>query len=61
MSFREPTEFERRRSGRNLAVALCLVVLMVLLVSLSLVKLTRTGPVEGFDHVRRPALEIQNQ
>ena len=61
MHFREPTEFQKRRAGRNIAVAVCLVLLMALLVSLSMVKLTQVGAKEGFDHVRRPALEGAGQ
>lgn len=59
MSFAKQSALHQRRQGRNTAVALCLVGLMVLLVTLSLVKLRNAGPVEGFDHVVRPALEGQ--
>ena len=57
MAISKTSNLHERRAGRNLAVALCLVGFMVLLVTLSLVKLRGTGPTEGFDHVRRPALE----
>ncbi|MEO0358235.1 MAG: hypothetical protein AAF386_08055 [Pseudomonadota bacterium] len=61
MSFQPESDLHQKRKGRNFATALCLVILMVVLVSLSLVKLRNSGPAEGFDHVRRPALETVAQ
>jgi len=59
VSFVKQSQVHARRQGRNTAVALCLVGLMILTVALSLVKLRSAGPTEGFDHVVRPALEDQ--
>ncbi len=50
-------EIHRRRLGRNLGVGLCLGALVVVLFGLSAAKVRVDGPVEGFDHVLRPALE----
>lgn len=54
MSFQPESDLHAKRKGRNIATAICLVVLMVVLVSLSLVKLTNSGPSEGWDHVVQP-------
>jgi len=37
-------------------VAVCLVLFIGLVMVLSLVKITNSGPVEGYDHAPRPAL-----
>ena len=49
------TLLHKRRLGRNVGVALCLVFLVVLLTGLTLVKMVKTGPIEGYDHTRTPA------
>lgn len=49
-------EIHKRRLGRNLAVAGCLIGFMALVVWLSLVKIRNNTVIEGFDHVVRPAL-----
>lgn len=54
--FRPDSELHKRRSGRNFAVAACLVALIAVLVTLSIVKMQSVGAVEGFDHAVRPAL-----
>lgn len=54
-------EIHRRRLGRNLGVGLCLAVLVAVLFAMSAVKVTTLGPVEGFDHVARPALDLRAQ
>jgi hypothetical protein len=43
----------RRRRSQNLGVAVCLVLFIGLVTVLSLVKITSTGPVEGYDHAPR--------
>ena len=57
MNFAKQSDMHKRRGKGNLYLALCLVALMVLVMALSLVKLRNAGPVEGFDHIVRPALE----
>ena len=51
-------EIHRRRFGRNAGVGLCLAAFAVLLFAVSAVKVSTLGPVEGFDHAVRPALEV---
>ena len=53
MSFSPDTELHKRRKGRNLGVALCLVAFIALLFGLTMVKIRASGPVEGFDHAPR--------
>ena len=56
MNFQRVTsDVHRRRFGRNLGVGLCLAAFIALMFALSVVKIRRTGAVEGFDHVARPA------
>ena len=59
MAFAPEHDLHRRRRGRNLGVGLCLVGLVAVLFGLSAVKIRQAGPVEGFDHVARPQLEMQ--
>jgi len=56
MSFPEPHKLQVQRSRRNIAVALCLVAGMVLIVSLTLVKLNQDGMMEAFDHAPRTSV-----
>ena len=56
MTFRRDHELHGRRFSRNLWVAACLAGFAALVFGLSVVKIARDGPVEGFDHVVRPAL-----
>jgi len=64
MSFSPDSELHKRRKGRNMGVALCLVAFIGLLFVLTTVKIRQTGPVEGFDHVPRatalPPIETQS-
>ena len=52
-------EIHRRRRGRNVGLGLCLAGLVAVLFGLSAAKVRVAGAVEGFDHVARPALEMQ--
>jgi hypothetical protein len=56
MSFRVETDMHRRRRSQNLGVAACLVLFIGLVTVLSLVKITNTGPVEGYDHAPRASV-----
>ena len=49
-------EIHRRRRSRNVGLGLTLAALIAVLFGLSVVKVTIVGPVEGYDHVARPAL-----
>jgi len=57
MDIRAEHELHGRRKSRNVGVGLVLVGFVALMFALSVVKITSLGgPVEGFDHVARPAL-----
>ncbi len=59
MAFRKDHELHARRRSRNLWVAACLAGFAALVFGLSVVKIARDGPVQGFDHVARPSLAAQ--
>jgi hypothetical protein len=56
MAFRPEHDLHRRRFSRNLGLGLTLVGFVVIVFLLTVVKVTRDGPVQGFDHVARPEL-----
>ena len=57
MDIRAEHELHTRRKSRNVGVGLVLLGFVALMFALSVVKITSLGgPVEGFDHVVRPAL-----
>jgi len=56
MSFHPEHEIHKRRFGRNLGVGLVLAAFVLLVFGLSVVKVTRVGQMQGFDHVLRPEL-----
>ena len=49
-------EIHRRRRSRNVGLGLTLLALIAVMFGLSVVKITTVGPMEGYDHVSRPAL-----
>jgi len=51
-------ELHSRRFSRNLSVGLCLLALIGIVFGLTVVKVTSGAPMEAFDHVARPALEV---
>ena len=56
MAFPPTHELHKRRFGRNLGLGLVLVGMVVLVFALTVVKVTRGMPVQGFDHKLRPEL-----
>ena len=54
-------EIHTRRFSRNLGVGLALAGFAALVFALSVVKVSSTGPVEGFDHTPRPSLTEPSQ
>ncbi|MFN4157524.1 MAG: hypothetical protein ACK4GO_03840 [Gemmobacter sp.] len=56
MAFRPDHEIYRRRFSRNLGLGLTLVAFVGLVFALTVVKVTRGDPLQGFDHKVRPAL-----
>ncbi|MBD3679578.1 MAG: hypothetical protein HUJ27_14420 [Rhodobacteraceae bacterium] len=61
MAFGKDHELHTRRFSRNLGVGLCLAAFVALMFGLSIVKVTSTGPIQGFDHVVRPELTEAGQ
>lgn len=51
-------ELHTRRKSRNVGVGLTLVALIAVVFGLTVVKVTRGDPMQGFDHVARPELEV---
>lgn len=56
MSFRPDHELHRRRLSRNVGVGVTLAAFICLVFALTVVKVTRGEPMQGFDHVVRPEL-----
>jgi len=54
MAFDRPHEIYKRRFGRNLGVSLMLAALVALTFALTVVKVTRGDPMQGYDHVIQP-------
>ncbi len=54
--FRAEHEIHRRRFGRNLGLGLVLAAFVVLVFALTVVKVTRGDPMQGFDHSVRPEM-----
>lgn len=61
MRFTEDHELHKRRFGRNKALGLVLAGLAAIFFGLTIAKVTRDGPIEGFDHVTRPALAVETE
>jgi hypothetical protein len=51
-------ELHERRKSRNFGVGLVLIGLIAVVFALTVVKVTRGDPMQAFDHVVRPELEI---
>ena len=49
-------EMHKRRLSRNVGVGLAMCAFGALIFGLTIAKVSETGPVEGFDHVSRPAM-----
>ena len=54
MTFRPEHEMHRRRFGRNLGLGLTLVAFVALVFALTVVKVKRGDPLQGYDHVIQP-------
>ncbi len=50
-------ELHARRLSRNLGVAFALALLVAVVFALTVVKVKRGDPLQGFDHVVRPEME----
>ncbi len=51
-------EIHERRKSRNVGLGLTLVGFVAVVFALTVVKVTRGDPMQGFDHVVRPELEV---
>jgi hypothetical protein len=56
MAFRAEHELHKRRLGRNIGLGVVLLAFVALVFGLTVVKVTRVGQMQGFDHVVRPEL-----
>jgi hypothetical protein len=54
MAFRPDHELHKRRFSRNLGVGLTLVAFVALVFALTVVKVKRGDPMQGYDHVIQP-------
>lgn len=57
MSFRPDHELHQRRFSRNVGLGVTLVAFVALVFALTVVKVTRGDPMQGFDHTVRPELD----
>lgn len=54
MAFPPTHELHKRRFGRNLGVGLALAAFVALVFALTVVKVTRGDPMQGYDHTVQP-------
>jgi hypothetical protein len=59
MPFQVEHEIHRRRFGRNLGLGLTLAGFVGVVFLLTVVKVTRGDPMQGFDHITRPELATE--
>lgn len=59
MAMKATHELHTQRKSRNVGVGIVLGLFAAVLFGLSAVKVSQTGPTEGFDHVVRPELELR--
>ncbi len=59
MSFPPDHEIYKRRFSRNIGLGLTLGAFVAVVFGLTVVKVTATGPIEGYDHVVQPGLVPQ--
>ena len=55
MSFRPEHDLHKRRFSRNLGVGLTLAAFVALVFALTVVKVKRGDPMQGYDHTVQPA------
>ena len=56
MALSRQHELHKRRLGRNIGLGVVLLAFVALVFGLTVVKVTRVGQMQGFDHVVRPEL-----
>lgn len=57
MALAREHEIHKRRSGRNIGLALVLLAFIALVFGLTIAKVSGGGTIEAFDHTYRPALD----
>ena len=57
MEIKATHDMHKRRFSRNVGVGLTLVLLVAIVFGLTVVKVKRGDPMQGFDHVVRPEME----
>ena len=57
MALAREHEMHKRRSGRNVGLAVVLLAFIALVFGLTIAKVSGGGTVEAFDHTYRPALD----
>ena len=58
MPITQTHEIHRRRLGRNIGVAACLVGFCVVVFGLTIAKVRQGASMEAFDHVARPSITV---
>lgn len=61
MTFRPDHELHKRRFSRNLGLGLTLAAFVALVFALTVVKVKRGDPMQGFDHTIEPSLVPQEK
>jgi hypothetical protein len=59
MAFRPDHELHKRRFTRNVGLALTLVAFVALIFALTVVKVKRGDPMQGYDHVVQPEAVVE--
>jgi hypothetical protein len=57
MALAREHEIHKRRSGRNIGLAVVLLAFIALVFGLTIAKVSGGGTIEAFDHTYRPALD----
>lgn len=57
MTFAREHDLHKRRSGRNIGLALVLLAFILLVFGLTIAKVSGGGSIEAFDHSYRPGID----
>ena len=60
MAITREHDLHRRRSGRNIGLAVVLVAFIALVFGLTIAKVSGGAPLQGYDHSYRPAIDPDN-
>lgn len=59
MPIAETHDLHKRRFGRNIGVALCLVAFIALVFGLTIAKIREGAQMEAYDHTARPSITVE--